>query len=122
MKEKRAETSVTLVICTACNTGIFSVSVHDFHYCPCGSTFVDGGFDYIRFGYPPGTRRPRTVTLKVPQSMKELLNDQATAYPGIDSNRKYGILSWDEVRKLYRSQFKKDIRLVARKTKSQEER
>jgi hypothetical protein len=36
--------------CLKCNTRIFSKHRHDFKYCKCGECFVDGGFDYLRYG------------------------------------------------------------------------
>jgi hypothetical protein len=97
------------------------VANHDFHYCSCGATFVDGGFDYFRYGSIPGYRVLRSIQVTVPQSKKELLNDYVKAYPGFNSTRTYGTLSWDEVRSLYRSQLKKDIRMVAAKAGSKKE-
>ena len=38
--------------CKHCNTVIESTHVHDFKYCPCGKVFVDGGPEYMRFGFP----------------------------------------------------------------------
>jgi hypothetical protein len=40
----------TGVMCPSCLDEIFSNSVHDFTECRCGDTFVDGGFDYLRYG------------------------------------------------------------------------
>lgn len=36
--------------CKKCGDIIFSRSRHDFRYCSCGAIFVDGGFDYFRYG------------------------------------------------------------------------
>ena len=41
----------TGVECAGCHTQIFSNSRHDFVDCPCGATYVDGGFDYLRVGF-----------------------------------------------------------------------
>lgn len=39
-----------LIRCRKCNTIIESVHRHDFKWCPCGQTYVDGGKDYVRIG------------------------------------------------------------------------
>ncbi len=39
------------VECADCHERLFSWHVHDFHYCNCGNTFIDGGDEYIRYGY-----------------------------------------------------------------------
>lgn len=39
------------VLCTGCNTILYSVHRHHFHSCSCpNETFVDGGKDYLRSG------------------------------------------------------------------------
>ena len=40
--------------CKKCGDIIESLYRHDFKYCKCGKVFVDGGSDYLRFGYPSG--------------------------------------------------------------------
>lgn len=46
---------IRCVVCSICGTYIFSRSRHDFRWCPCENTFVDGGVtgDYIRYGGKP---------------------------------------------------------------------
>jgi hypothetical protein len=34
--------------CPVCKKMIYSLSRHDFQWCPCGKTALDGGFDYQR--------------------------------------------------------------------------
>lgn len=41
------------VCCLICDTNLYSEFRHDFKYCPCGHVFVDGGTDYLRYGYTP---------------------------------------------------------------------
>ena len=36
--------------CLKCDTVIESLHRHHWVQCPCGSSFVDGGVDYVRFG------------------------------------------------------------------------
>lgn len=39
------------VLCTECNTVLYSVHRHHYHTCDCpNETFVDGGKDYLRAG------------------------------------------------------------------------
>lgn len=40
----------TGVECQMCGDIIFSEYTHDFKQCKCGETFVDGGYDYLRYG------------------------------------------------------------------------
>lgn len=37
--------------CPRCGDRIWSRFGHDFHYCKCGYSFVDGGRHYLRFGW-----------------------------------------------------------------------
>lgn len=41
---------VFAVRCPRCGDIIYSRAQHDFHYCSCGYVFIDGGFEYSRFG------------------------------------------------------------------------
>lgn len=50
MKTKSVvRTRVFTVTCPDCKAEMYSRARHDFHGCFCG-TFVDGGFDYVRYG------------------------------------------------------------------------
>lgn len=42
---------ITGIRCPKCKDVIFSRARHDWHTCSCNSTFIDGGFDYLRYGY-----------------------------------------------------------------------
>ena len=66
---------ISAVICKACGDTIFSRAHHDFHYCSCGKTFVDGGFDYIRYGFDPSIGRPDWVEIEVEATETELCQD-----------------------------------------------
>ena len=48
------------VQCPACGERLFSMSPHDFHYCSCQTTFVDGGRSYLRYGWS-GETTPREI-------------------------------------------------------------
>ena len=41
---------VFAVRCPHCGDIIYSRAHYDFHYCSCGYVFIDGGFEYSRFG------------------------------------------------------------------------
>jgi ribosomal protein L37AE/L43A len=66
---------ITAVKCNKCNDTIFSRAHHDFHYCTCGATFIDGGFDYVRFGYAPEAGKPEMVEIEVDATKSELYSD-----------------------------------------------
>jgi hypothetical protein len=36
--------------CKLCGDIIYSRARHDFHYCSCGNVYIDGGFDYRKWG------------------------------------------------------------------------
>lgn len=48
--------------CNECNNDIYSNSRHDFVECPCGAIFVDGGFDYMRWGTHPDRPQPTSIS------------------------------------------------------------
>ena len=49
------------VKCRKCGEVLESMYRHDFHYCGCGSTFVDGGEAYLRCG---GDVLPAVINLE----------------------------------------------------------
>lgn len=58
----------TGVKCKLCDDIIFSEHRHDFKECLCGKTFVDGGYDYLRYGgstMPDFVERDEEGNLKV---------------------------------------------------------
>ena len=44
-------TTVTGVRCPRCSESIWSRHRHDFRYCKCQYTFIDGGRAYLRYGF-----------------------------------------------------------------------
>lgn len=54
------------VRCLACQDVIESKYTHDFVRCKCKSIFVDGGPDYLRFGWPSGDYRKWVEVLDDP--------------------------------------------------------
>ena len=39
---------VNAIKCPVCKDIIYSRSQHDFHWCTCGNTAIDGGNEYVR--------------------------------------------------------------------------
>jgi hypothetical protein len=74
---------VFAVVCKICGDTIFSRARHDFRKCSCGKTFVDGGFDYIRYG---GEAEEKFVELEIDASRRDLYQDWGNC---ID---KYGLI------------------------------
>jgi hypothetical protein len=85
MAKKQVRTRVYTVICRKCDLEMYSRARHDFHGCKCG-TFVDGGFDYLRYGWPGGTEKPTGKTRYVNATRQELYDDWNK------QNNKYGFI------------------------------
>ncbi len=68
------KTKVSTVICPKCQIEMYSRARHDFHSCKCG-TFVDGGFDYIRYGCPVGFNALVIKIRYVAATRQELYDD-----------------------------------------------
>lgn len=58
-----------------CGRILFSRARHDLHRCPCGKSYVDGGFDYIRCGWDPSISPPPTVEFELDVTFEQLYND-----------------------------------------------
>lgn len=70
----KVRTRVRTVVCPRCKVEMYSRARHDYHGCVCGTT-VDGGFDYLRYGWPTGFSKPVTKTRYVNATRKELYDD-----------------------------------------------
>jgi len=68
-------TKVSAVTCPECKYTIFSRALHDFRQCECGKISIDGGFDYVKIGFPPTDPVPKIFTLEIEQTPMELYND-----------------------------------------------
>lgn len=68
------KTRVYTIICPSCKLEMYSRARHDFHGCKCG-TFVDGGFDYLRYGGPNGFPKPTGKTRYVAATRQQLFED-----------------------------------------------
>ena len=66
---------VLAVKCNKCGEIIYSRAHHDFHYCSCGATFVDGGRDYLRYGNDPTAGRPKELEIEVDATEQEMYQD-----------------------------------------------
>lgn len=65
--------TVTAITCPSCKQTIYSRARHDYHSCECGDVFVDGGFDYLRYGRKDQV--PEITKVKVNATKKELYDD-----------------------------------------------
>lgn len=72
-KNDIARTRITTLTCPSCEDEIFSRANHDFRTCKCGEIFVDGGFEYLRFGFAKKMPKKRIRYIKV--SKNELYQD-----------------------------------------------
>lgn len=70
-------TRVMTITCPKCGAEMYSRARHDYHGCNCG-TVVDGGFDYLRYGWPNGAEKPKVRTRYVNASRRELFDDWNT--------------------------------------------
>lgn len=68
-------TQVTGIQCPKCKYIIFSRAHHDYHACKCGCVTIDGGFDYIHYGWNPSVERPEPISFLVALSKQELYDD-----------------------------------------------
>jgi ribosomal protein L37AE/L43A len=91
MKTKINKTIVCAVICPHCKDKIYSRARHDFHYCTCGKTAIDGGFDYVRVAWDK--IHPKQVKLKINASRKELYDDWNTR------KDKFGLIPFKTIKK-----------------------
>lgn len=77
------------VQCGKCEEKLFSMWVHDFHFCKCGETFIDGGYDYVRCGWT--TLRPKNIyrleEIKQIEDTKKYPS-QEWPYPGYAAHKK----------------------------------
>lgn len=72
---KTKTTRVLTVGCSECGEEIYSRARHDYHTCHCCRTFVDGGFDYLRYGWDPHAKPPKVRTRYIPASREEIYAD-----------------------------------------------
>ena len=61
----------TGVRCFECGDVIYSIANHDYHSCTCGGCHVDGGFEYLRFGWNPDIQMPEVVDVEIEDRTKK---------------------------------------------------
>jgi hypothetical protein len=57
--------------CPTCHDTIFSRARHDFRACSCEAVFIDGGFDYTRYGGDNAT----LIEIEIDATKQQLYND-----------------------------------------------
>jgi hypothetical protein len=72
--------------CPLCKQKIWSRHRHDMRYCQCGYCFVDGGRDYLRFGYggedyPKPTKLPKMIKIRITQEEYEASVSDEKPFP-----------------------------------------
>jgi hypothetical protein len=67
--------TVNALKCPKCLSVIYSRAQYDFRRCTCGACFVDGGFEYMRFGYDPDIKMNEPFRLEVDSSQDGLFQD-----------------------------------------------
>lgn len=72
---KRIRTRVTTVTCSQCGSEIYSRARHDYHGCNCGRTTIDGGFDYLKYGWGNGDAIPRIRIRYISFTQQECYED-----------------------------------------------
>lgn len=84
--------TVTTIQCPRCGDKIYSRTRHDFHYCSCGKVFVDGGFDYLRYGWDNDIQQQdiKIEKLDIDTTKKTLYDDWNYQYD------KFGIIIREE--------------------------
>ena len=60
---------INAIFCEVCGEITFSTSSHDFRRCSCYKTYVDGGFEYFRYG----GNNPMTLKLNSDVILKQIL-------------------------------------------------
>jgi hypothetical protein len=69
---------VKTVTCPQCQVEIYSRARHDYHSCYCGKTTVDGGFDYLSYGWASKEVLPKVRVRYVNATRQELYDDWNT--------------------------------------------
>jgi hypothetical protein len=69
------------VKCKRCNQRLFSLYTHDFRYCSCGATCIDGGRSYLRYGWDPKAGVPTKVYWTEKQDGKYPTKEDKARWP-----------------------------------------
>lgn len=73
MKKTKKTITVSSITCPECGDIIFSRARHDYRSCTCGKYHIDGGFDYLRLGFPK--EMPKIEKLEIAATKEELYKD-----------------------------------------------
>ena len=109
--ETKGELRIHGLICPKCEEIIYSVHRHDYHFCSCGLTMVDGGFDYMRCGFgkndPKYTLKDlKSISFTIKATKEDLYNDYNNS--SIKKwNRKFGRIPKDKRSELFDVLFTK---------------
>ncbi len=71
---------VQCITCPQCKDRIWSRHRHDFRHCKCGYCFVDGGRDYLRYGWN-GDLLPVSGKMRVKAEELEKLAGRRDSFP-----------------------------------------
>ncbi len=66
---------VKCIQCPKCKDIIYSRARHDFHKCSCGRIHVDGGFDYLRYGWNNDIKQPKEIIKYIKATKSQLYDD-----------------------------------------------
>ena len=61
--------------CPSCKDIIFSRARHDFRFCSCGETAIDGGFDYTKVSFNEKYSVPKSIELEMSVTREQLYQD-----------------------------------------------
>ena len=67
--------TVAAIICPKCEHGVFSRARHDFRWCPCGGSAIDGGFDYMKVNWPQDQKPPEVIHVEINSTREQLYDD-----------------------------------------------
>ena len=75
------------VICPNCHDFIYSRAHYDFRYCTCRNVFIDGGFDYLKYG-AKDVNKVKRKQINIPKVTRKDLYDDWNKHIN-----KYGLMS-----------------------------
>jgi len=84
---------VEAVQCPICDDIIYSCARHDYHSCTCGNCDIDGGFDYLKYGWT--NVKPVQIEIEVDATKEELYNSWNNS--SLEGPRKYGKITRKKV-------------------------
>ncbi len=84
---------VNAIQCPKCKDVVFSRARHDYHHCTCGGISIDGGFDYLRYGWNPEFKPDdiKHIILELPLTRQEIYDDYNKRIDKYGKNNYYDI-------------------------------